>query len=103
MISYVLPHVLHPRRAGKGTSGGGGGGGASCLTPAELAKAGRRAIAVRPQDVRDIMKVKQEASPLFFFKDGCALTCPCPSHLHLPILGCSEVSGGGGNCVSCVS
>ncbi|CAM9223175.1 unnamed protein product [Pylaiella littoralis] len=53
------------RRAGKDNGGGGGGGGvggrgASCLTPADLAKAGRRAIAVRPQDVEGLMKEYDE-------------------------------------------
>ncbi|CAM9461854.1 unnamed protein product [Scytosiphon promiscuus] len=47
------------RWAGKGSSGVGVGAPGS-LTPAELAKAGRRAIAVRPQDVGDLMKEYDE-------------------------------------------
>ncbi|CAM9476820.1 unnamed protein product, partial [Ectocarpus sp. 8 AP-2014] len=43
-----------------GGQGGGGGGSAARLTPSEVAKAGRRAIAVRPQDVGDLMKVYDE-------------------------------------------
>ena len=49
--------VLYEKNRWAGNGGGVGGGSAAHLTPSEVAKAGRRAIAVRPQDVGDLMKV----------------------------------------------
>ncbi|CAM9366372.1 unnamed protein product [Ectocarpus sp. 4 AP-2014] len=52
--------LFSPEDSNRWSGQGGGGGSAARLTPSEVAKAGRRAIAVRPQDVGDLMKVYDE-------------------------------------------